>query len=69
MIALGGFASTSAVLDWTAYRKRAVGRRVPRWDCATARRALEQIGAERVRRVPPHGAWVWRLRECDTDAT
>jgi hypothetical protein len=69
MIALGGIASTSQVLEWTACRKRVRGERADRWDCRAARRALEQLGAERVGRVPPYGAVLWRLRNTDDTDT
>jgi hypothetical protein len=56
---VGGTVSTSQVLEWTRCRgSRRHG------DYRAARRALEQIGAERVGRAATTGRpWLWRLRE------
>src|SRR5262245_15705487 len=51
-----GTASTSTITQWT-HRRPTPG--ITR----STRRALEQIGAVRVGRVPPYGAWLWRLRD------
>jgi hypothetical protein len=60
-----GDASTSEVAEWTHARARVYGERSDNHTRA-ARRALDRI-ADRVRRVPPYGAWLWRLKPgvCD----
>src|SRR5262245_54972050 len=59
LLALGP-ASTTTVTRWThRYPTPGITR--------STRRALEQIGAVRVERVPPHGAWLWRLRNSHED--
>jgi hypothetical protein len=59
--ALNGEATTSEVAEWTHVRARAYGELSDNHTRA-ARRALERI-ADRVRRVPPYGAWLWKLRD------
>jgi hypothetical protein len=52
-------ASTSQVLEWTRCRGP-----VRHHDYRAARRALEQIGADRIGRSSGRGrAWLWKLRE------
>lgn len=52
-----GIASTSEIAEWTHARARAYGERSDNHTRA-ARRVLSRI-AERVKRVPPYGAWLW----------
>jgi hypothetical protein len=56
-----GDASTSEIAEWTHARARAYGELSDNHTRA-ARRALSQI-ADRVKRVPPYGVWLWRLRD------
>jgi hypothetical protein len=50
--------TTSQALDWTLVDRRAHWQRRHRWSVI---RVLRQV-AEPVRKVPPHGAWLWRLK-------
>jgi hypothetical protein len=50
--------TTSQALDWTIVDRRAHWQRRHRWSVI---RVLREI-ADPVRKVPPHGAWLWRLR-------
>jgi hypothetical protein len=52
-----GIASTSEIAEWTHARARAYGERSDNHTRA-ARRVLSRI-ADRVKRVPPYGAWLW----------
>jgi hypothetical protein len=53
------FRSTSEIYDWCYARDRSRTRsEAMRW---SVHRILREI-AEPVRKVPPHGAWLWRLR-------
>jgi hypothetical protein len=61
--ALGGMASTSEVMEWTHVRARLHGPKANWHNCA-ARRALDRV-ADRLRRVPPYGAWLWRLKDTE----
>jgi hypothetical protein len=56
----GGTITTSKAIDW-CYRKLAWG--APRRNAHrdAVRRAMLSIGAVKVARVPPYGAWLWRL--------
>jgi hypothetical protein len=56
--ALDGTATTSEVAEWTHARARAYGELSDNHTRA-ARRVLPRI-ADRLRRVPPYGAWLWR---------
>jgi hypothetical protein len=56
-----GTASTSEIATWTHPRARAYGELSDNHTRA-ARRVLLRI-ADRVKRVPPHNAWTWRLRD------
>ena len=56
-----GDASTSEIAEWTHARARAYGELSDNHTRA-ARRALSRI-ADRVKRVPPYGVWLWRLRD------
>jgi hypothetical protein len=60
--AVGGAELTSSqVYDWAYSRHRSQRRPMSeavRW---SVHRILRQL-ADRVRRVPPHGAWLWRLK-------
>jgi hypothetical protein len=54
--------TSSQLYDFVYPRRRARGERLGplcRWGIF---QVVERI-ADRVRRVPPHGAWLWRLRE------
>ena len=57
-----GTATTSQVLEWTRYRGP-----VRHHDYRAARRALRQVGAERVGRSKTGSGrpWLWRLRNTD----
>jgi hypothetical protein len=59
--ALDGEVTTSEVAGWTHVRARVYGERSDNHTRA-ARRVLGRI-ADRVRRVPPYGAWLWRLKD------
>jgi hypothetical protein len=59
--ALNGEATTSEVAEWTHVRARAYGELSDNHTRA-ARRVLSRI-ADRVKRVPPYGAWLWRARD------
>jgi hypothetical protein len=61
--ALDGTATTSEVAEWTHARARAYGELSDNHTRA-ARRVLPRI-ADRVRRVPPYGAWLWRLKDTE----
>jgi hypothetical protein len=53
------FRSTSEIYDWCYARDRSRTRsEAMRW---SVHRILREI-AEPVRKVPPHGAWLWRLK-------
>jgi hypothetical protein len=56
-----GTASTPQIALWTHPRARAYGELSDNHTRA-ARRVLLRI-ADRVKRVPPYGAWTWRLRD------
>jgi hypothetical protein len=56
-----GTASTPEIATWTHPRARAYGELSDNHTRA-ARRVLLRI-ADRVKRVPPHNAWTWRLRD------
>jgi hypothetical protein len=57
--AVGGAELTSSqVYDWAYLRHRSHLSEAVRW---SVHRILRQL-ADRVRRVPPHGAWLWRLK-------
>jgi hypothetical protein len=51
--------SSTAVYDWCFVRDR---HRPPEWHRYSVFRILQEI-AYQVERVPPHGAWLWRLRD------
>jgi hypothetical protein len=58
-----GAASTSEILEWTCCRKLHRGQRLANHDNRSARRALEQMGAERTGRVHTIGRPIlWRLK-------
>jgi hypothetical protein len=51
--------TTAQALDWALPRhRRERWRRRDRWSVIVALRAI----ADPIRKVPPHGAWLWRLR-------
>jgi hypothetical protein len=58
-----GIASTSEIAEWTHARARAYGELSDNHTRA-ARRAAERY-ADKVRRVPPYGAWLWRLKDTE----
>jgi hypothetical protein len=51
--------SSTAVYDWCFARDR---HRPGEWHRYSVWRILQEI-AEPIRKVPPHGAWLWRLRD------
>jgi hypothetical protein len=51
--------TSSAIYDWTHVRRR-LGRRKS-MPFGVYSRTLRTM-ADPVKRVPPHGAWLWRLR-------
>jgi hypothetical protein len=54
--------SSTQIYDWTHSRRRQSRRKkLPFW---VYWRTLKTLGAmcDPVERVPPHGAWLWRLR-------
>jgi hypothetical protein len=55
--------TSSAICDWTHVRRR-LGRRksMPFGVYSRTLRTLRTM-ADPVKRVPPHGAWLWRLKE------
>jgi hypothetical protein len=57
----GAELSTTVILDWAYARHRHVTLSPGLY--WSLHRALKQIGAERVGRVPPYGAVLWRLRD------
>jgi hypothetical protein len=53
--------SSSAIYEWTHPRRRLRRKKLPYgiyWSTLQALRAM----CEPIERVPPHGAWLWRLR-------
>ena len=55
----GNELTSSQVYDWAYSRHRSHLSEAVRW---SVHRILLEI-ADRVRRVPPHGAWLWRLKQ------
>jgi hypothetical protein len=56
--------TSTEVYDWTYARHRARGQHIKQRHRHSVYRILRQI-AEPVRKVPPHNAWLWRLRNSD----
>jgi hypothetical protein len=59
--------SSTQIYDWTHSRRRLGPRKsMPYgiyWGTLQALRAM----CDPIKRVPPHGAWLWRLRSKDSD--
>jgi hypothetical protein len=53
--------SSSEIYDWTHARRRGRHKSMPIGIYSTTLRTLRTM-ADPIRRVPPHGAWLWRLR-------
>jgi hypothetical protein len=53
--------SGSEIYDWTHARRRVHGKRLPSGVYSRTRRTLATM-ADRLRRVPPYGAWLWKLK-------
>jgi hypothetical protein len=53
--------TTSQILTYTHALRRHRGQKIHTNTYRQVRRRLDEIGAIRVRRVPPYGAWLWRL--------
>jgi hypothetical protein len=54
--------SSSAIYDWTHSRRRQRRRTMPFGIYSGTLRMLRSV-ADPIERVPPYGAWLWRLRE------
>ena len=54
--------TSSEIYDGAYARRRVAGQQIDRPYRWSVLRILRQL-ADRVRRVPPHGAWLWRLKE------
>jgi hypothetical protein len=61
LLLLDGEATTRDVMDWRYCRKVQRGQRIEKADYRHVRRALMTV-ADPIARVPPYGAWLWRLR-------
>jgi hypothetical protein len=61
LLVLDGKATTRDVVDWGYCRKVQRGQRIEKADYRHVRRALMTV-ADPIARVPPYGAWLWRLR-------
>jgi hypothetical protein len=55
--------STSQILKYTHALPRHRRQKLDTSAYRQVHRRLTEIGAVKVRRVPPYGAWLWRLRE------
>jgi hypothetical protein len=53
--------TSSEIYDSCYARRRMLGQQIDRAYRWSVLRILRQL-ADRVRRVPPHGAWLWRLK-------
>jgi hypothetical protein len=53
--------TTSQILDWTHRPRRGGGPLPTLWLYGGLHRVLRQI-ADPIRKVPPHNAWLWRLK-------
>jgi hypothetical protein len=63
LIVHGPLVTTSQLLDWAYVRNR---RRPTGWDHSKVMRICAEH-CDRIERVPPHGAWLWRLRNTVDD--
>ena len=63
LIVHGPLVTTSQLLNWAYPRNR---RRPTGWDHSKVMRICAEH-CDRVRRVPPHGTWLWRLRNSGDD--
>jgi RNase P/RNase MRP subunit POP5 len=61
LLLLGGEATTRDAAAWAYCRKVQRGQRIEKSDYRHVRRALMTV-ADPIARVPPYGAWLWRLR-------
>jgi hypothetical protein len=59
--------TSSSIYDWAYVRRRRRRRKsMPFGVYSRTLRTLRTM-CEPVERVPPHGAWLWRLRNCGDD--
>jgi hypothetical protein len=54
--------SGSEIYDWTHARRRVERKRLPAGVYGRTRRTLRTM-CEPIKRVPPYGAWTWRLKD------
>jgi hypothetical protein len=54
--------TSSEIYDSCYAKRRMLGQQIDRPYRWSVLRILREL-ADRVRRVPPHGAWLWRLKE------
>jgi hypothetical protein len=54
--------TSTEIYDWTHPRRR-TERRTLRWGVYDRTRRTLRTMCEPIRKVPPYGAWTWRLRE------
>jgi hypothetical protein len=57
----GGPITTSIAVEWAYALRRYQGEPIKSQHLVYVRRALDRV-ADRLRRVPPFGAWLWRAR-------
>ena len=55
----GGPITTSIAVEWAYALRRYQGQPIKSQHLVYVRRALDRV-ADRLRRVPPYGAWLWR---------
>ncbi len=62
----GGPITTSTAAEWAYALRCYQGKPIKSQHLVYVRRGLDRV-ADRLRRVPPYGAWLWRLkpRVCD----
>jgi len=58
----GGPITTSIAVEWAYALRRYQGKPIKSQHLVYVRRALDRV-ADRLRRVPPNGAWLWKLRD------
>jgi hypothetical protein len=58
----GGPITTSIAVEWAYALRRYQGKPIKSQHLVYVRRALDRV-ADRLRRVPPYGAWLWKLRD------
>jgi hypothetical protein len=49
-------------VEWAYALRRYQGKPIKSQHLVYVRRALDRV-ADRLRRVPPYGAWLWKLRD------